>query len=152
MRDMKAGFRMANPSVVGVGWSFVPEESGETAAEIIEEGEVSGVARAPEEVVVLDDLEPKAAPEVPAEQPAIGMELPPAAPEVPAEEPAAGQDFTLPGESWVQVTLCPVLGPDPVIRGPQELVVCRGRCRVLVGPHSECQVLGPDPVIRGPVT
>ena len=56
MRDMKAGFRIANPSVVGVDWSFVPEESGETAAaEIIEEGEVSGAARAPEEVVVLDD-------------------------------------------------------------------------------------------------
>ncbi|GMN22133.1 hypothetical protein TIFTF001_051182 [Ficus carica] len=97
MRDMKVGFRMANPSVVGVDWSFVPEESGETAAEIIKEGEVSAAARAPEEVVVLDDPEPEAAPGVPAEQPAIGMELPPATPEVPAEEPAAGQDFTLLG-------------------------------------------------------
>ncbi|GMN30726.1 hypothetical protein TIFTF001_041497 [Ficus carica] len=98
MRDMKAGFRMVNPSVVGVDWSFVPEEFGETAAEIIEEGEVSGAARTPEKVVVLDDPEPEAALEVPAEQPANGMELPPTAPEVLAGEPAADQDFTLPGQ------------------------------------------------------
>ncbi|GMN64596.1 hypothetical protein TIFTF001_033669 [Ficus carica] len=33
MWDMKAGFIAANPSLVGVDWSFVPEESEETAAE-----------------------------------------------------------------------------------------------------------------------
>ncbi|GMN58480.1 hypothetical protein TIFTF001_027573 [Ficus carica] len=71
------------------------EESGETAAEIIEEDEPLGAL---EEVVVLDDPESEATPEVPAEQPAIGMEFPPAAPEVPGEKPAAGQDFTLPGQ------------------------------------------------------
>ncbi|GMN59471.1 hypothetical protein TIFTF001_028552 [Ficus carica] len=138
MRDMKAGFRMVNPSVVGVDWSFVPEESSETATEIIEEGEVSGAARAPEEVVVLDDPESEVAPEVPAEQPAIGMELPPAAPEVPAEEPAVGQDFILPCQLdyfffWLGgAQLCTDLGPNSVVREPQELDVCKGRW-VLVG-------------------
>ncbi|GMN51469.1 hypothetical protein TIFTF001_020610 [Ficus carica] len=33
MRDMKAGFTAANPSLVGVDWSFVPAESEETVAE-----------------------------------------------------------------------------------------------------------------------
>ena len=56
MWDMKARFTMANPSVVGVNWSFVPEESEETAAEEVQkEGEVSGAVRVPEDVVVLDD-------------------------------------------------------------------------------------------------
>ena len=59
MRDMKAGFRLYNPTLVDVNWSFVPEESGETAAEEleVEEGEVTGAAHASEEVVVLDDQE-----------------------------------------------------------------------------------------------
>ncbi|GMN69813.1 hypothetical protein TIFTF001_038863 [Ficus carica] len=58
MRDMKAGFIAANPSLVGVDWSFVPEESEETAAEgAVEEGEVMGTAPAPENVVVLDDTD-----------------------------------------------------------------------------------------------
>ncbi|GMN61762.1 hypothetical protein TIFTF001_030850 [Ficus carica] len=56
MRDMKAGFITTNPSLVEVDWSFVPEESEEIAAEeAFEEGEVSGAAPLPENVVVLDD-------------------------------------------------------------------------------------------------
>ncbi|GMN47960.1 hypothetical protein TIFTF001_017134 [Ficus carica] len=63
MRDMKADFIATNPSLVGVDWSFVPEELEETAAEgAVEEGEVTGAAPAPENVVVLDDLDQ---PEVP---------------------------------------------------------------------------------------
>ncbi|GMN47478.1 hypothetical protein TIFTF001_016646 [Ficus carica] len=60
MRDMKLGFTDANPTLVGVNWSFLPEESGETLVEDApEEGEVSGAVRAP--VVVLDgDEEPTA--------------------------------------------------------------------------------------------
>ena len=66
MRDLKAGFTMANPSVVGVDWSFVPEKSEETAAEEVpEEGEVSDAVRVPEDVVVLNDLEQHVAPEQP---------------------------------------------------------------------------------------
>ncbi|GMN19424.1 hypothetical protein TIFTF001_042873 [Ficus carica] len=58
MRDMKAGFTAANPSLVDVNWSFVPAESEETVAEDpLEEGEVTGAARDPEEVIVLDDQE-----------------------------------------------------------------------------------------------
>ncbi|GMN27968.1 hypothetical protein TIFTF001_049417 [Ficus carica] len=68
MRDMKAGFIAANPSLVGVDWSFVPEESEETAAEgVAEEGEVTSAAPALENVVVLDDPDQPAA----AEQPVI---------------------------------------------------------------------------------
>ncbi|GMN66519.1 hypothetical protein TIFTF001_035583 [Ficus carica] len=53
MRDMKAGFIAANPSLVGVDWSFVPEESEGTAAEgAVEEGEVTGAAPAPENMVL----------------------------------------------------------------------------------------------------
>ncbi|GMN53229.1 hypothetical protein TIFTF001_022367 [Ficus carica] len=136
MWDMKAGFRMANPSVVGVDWSFEPEESGETAAEIIVEGEVSGAARAPEEVVVLNDPDPEGAPEVPAEQPAIKMELPSPAPEVPDEEPAAGQDFTLPETdvgSWSDLTRS-ARSWDliPWSENHRNLDVCKGKW-VLVG-------------------
>ncbi|GMN27154.1 hypothetical protein TIFTF001_040988 [Ficus carica] len=72
MRDMKAGFTAANPSLVGVDWSFVLAESEETATEEVpKEGEVSGAARAPEDVVILDDQEEPAAPEQPVvtEQP-----------------------------------------------------------------------------------
>ncbi|GMN48525.1 hypothetical protein TIFTF001_017705 [Ficus carica] len=74
MRDIKAGFITANPSLVGVDWSFVPEESEETAAEgAAEEGEVTGAAPAPENVVVLDDPDQPEAPDQPAaaEQPAM---------------------------------------------------------------------------------
>ncbi|GMN23313.1 hypothetical protein TIFTF001_043666 [Ficus carica] len=79
MRDMKAGFISANPSLVDVNWSFVPEESEEPAVEgAAEEGEVTGAAPAPENLVVIDDPDqPEAAqPEAPdqpaaAEQPAI---------------------------------------------------------------------------------
>ncbi|GMN36693.1 hypothetical protein TIFTF001_042495 [Ficus carica] len=62
MRDMKLGFTDANPTLVGVNWSFLPEESGETLAEDApEEGEVSGAVRAPDDVVVLNgDEEPTA--------------------------------------------------------------------------------------------
>ncbi|GMN38457.1 hypothetical protein TIFTF001_007699 [Ficus carica] len=56
MRDMKAGFTAANPSLVGVDWSFVPAESEETMAEDPpEEGEVTGAARDLEDVIILDD-------------------------------------------------------------------------------------------------
>nr|GMN67058.1 hypothetical protein TIFTF001_036115 [Ficus carica] len=66
MRDMKLGFTDANPTLVGVNWSFLPEESGETMVEdASEEGEVSGAVRAPEEVVVLDGDEQPAAAEQP---------------------------------------------------------------------------------------
>ena len=44
--DMKAGFRINNPNVVGVDWSFAPEDSegfedGEAATPVIEEGEAA---------------------------------------------------------------------------------------------------------------
>ncbi|GMN18949.1 hypothetical protein TIFTF001_050884 [Ficus carica] len=56
MRDMKAGFTAANPSLVGVDWSFVLAESEETVAEDPpEEGEVTGAARDLEDVIILDD-------------------------------------------------------------------------------------------------
>ncbi|GMN63957.1 hypothetical protein TIFTF001_033009 [Ficus carica] len=56
MRDMKAGFTTANPSLVGVDWSFVIAESEEMVAEDPpEEGEVTGAARDLEDVIVLDD-------------------------------------------------------------------------------------------------
>ncbi|GMN22282.1 hypothetical protein TIFTF001_043488 [Ficus carica] len=80
MRDMKAGFIATNPSLVDVNWSFVPEESEETAVEgAAEEGEVTGAAPALENLVVIDDPdqpESPAQPEAPdqpatAEQPAI---------------------------------------------------------------------------------
>ncbi|GMN72669.1 hypothetical protein TIFTF001_053592, partial [Ficus carica] len=80
MRDMKAGFISANPTLVDVNWSFVPEESEEPAVEgEAEEGEVTGAAPAPENLVVIDDPdqpEAPAQPEAPdqpaaAEQPAI---------------------------------------------------------------------------------
>ncbi|GMN21565.1 hypothetical protein TIFTF001_043343 [Ficus carica] len=80
MRDMKADFISANPTLVDVNWSFVPEESEEPAVEgEAEEGEVTGAAPAPENLVVIDDpdqLEAPAQPEAPdqpaaAEQPAI---------------------------------------------------------------------------------
>ncbi|GMN52756.1 hypothetical protein TIFTF001_021886 [Ficus carica] len=74
IRDMKAGFTVANPSLVGVDWSFVSAESEETAAEEVpEEGEVSSAARAPEDVVVLDDPDEPATPEQPVipEQPIV---------------------------------------------------------------------------------
>ncbi|GMN28905.1 hypothetical protein TIFTF001_049481 [Ficus carica] len=80
MRDMKAGFISANPTLVDVNWSFVPEESEEPGVEgDAEEGEVTGAAPAPENLVVIDDPdqpEAPAQPEAPdqpsaAEQPAI---------------------------------------------------------------------------------
>ncbi|GMN43112.1 hypothetical protein TIFTF001_012311 [Ficus carica] len=80
MRDMKAGFIAANPSLVEVNWSFVPEESEETAAKgAEEEGEVTGAAPAPENVVVLDDPDQPEAPDQPAaaEQPAIDQSTTP---------------------------------------------------------------------------
>ncbi|GMN20150.1 hypothetical protein TIFTF001_050008 [Ficus carica] len=53
MRDMKAVFTAANPSVVGVDWSFVLAESEETAIEEVqEEGEVSCATNVPEDVVL----------------------------------------------------------------------------------------------------
>ncbi|GMN24479.1 hypothetical protein TIFTF001_043784 [Ficus carica] len=82
MRDMKAGFISANPTLVDVNWSFVPEESEEPAVEgEAEEGEVTGAAPAPENLVVIDDPDQPDAPAQPeapdqpaaAEQPAIGQ-------------------------------------------------------------------------------
>ncbi|GMN20210.1 hypothetical protein TIFTF001_043032 [Ficus carica] len=65
MRDMKAGFTAANPSLVGVDWSFVPAESEETVAEEPpEEGEVTGTTRELGDVIILDDQ--VAEPEQPA--------------------------------------------------------------------------------------
>ncbi|GMN64344.1 hypothetical protein TIFTF001_033426 [Ficus carica] len=57
--------------------------------------------------------------------------------------------------------LCPVMGPDPVIRGPQELVYLQRTTRVGLSaeadvgswsgsPFGLCPVMEPDPVIRGP--
>ena len=64
MRDMKAGFTVSNPTVTGVDWSFVPEISRETTTEEeeapqveVEEGEVTGGARATEDVVILNESE-----------------------------------------------------------------------------------------------
>ncbi|GMN58991.1 hypothetical protein TIFTF001_028076 [Ficus carica] len=81
MRDMKAGFIATNSSSVGVDWSFVPEESEETATErAAEEGEVTGAAPVPENVVVLDDLDQPEVPDQPvaSEQPAAGQPTSPA--------------------------------------------------------------------------
>ncbi|GMN61367.1 hypothetical protein TIFTF001_030454 [Ficus carica] len=56
MRDMKAGFTAANPSLVGVDWSFMPVEFEETVAEEPpEEGEVTDTARELGDVIILDD-------------------------------------------------------------------------------------------------
>ncbi|GMN60138.1 hypothetical protein TIFTF001_029205 [Ficus carica] len=67
MRDMKAGFTAANPSLVGVNWSFVPAESEETVAEDPpEEGEVTGAARDLEDIIVLDDQVAETKPPLPA--------------------------------------------------------------------------------------
>ncbi|GMN20173.1 hypothetical protein TIFTF001_043018 [Ficus carica] len=87
MRDMKAGFIAANLSLVDVNWFFVPEESEETDVEgAAEEGEVTGAAPAPENLVVIDDPDQ---PEAPAQ---------PEAPDQPAatEQPAIDQP-TSPG-------------------------------------------------------
>ncbi|GMN22435.1 hypothetical protein TIFTF001_047435 [Ficus carica] len=80
MRDMKAGFISANPSLVDVNWSFVPEESEETAVEgAAEEGEVTGAAPAPGNLVVIDDPDQPEAPDQPAaaEQPIIDQSTSP---------------------------------------------------------------------------
>lgn len=64
MRDIKASFAANNLTVTGVDWSFVPEVSGETAAEEdvappveAEKGEVTGGAHAAKDVVILDEPE-----------------------------------------------------------------------------------------------
>ena len=85
MRDMKAGFRHANPTLVGVDWSFVPAESGESDADeddgqAAEEGEVTGATRTEDEVVVIDDAEPP--PGSAAEEPRAAVPLAPS--ELPA--------------------------------------------------------------------
>ncbi|GMN52406.1 hypothetical protein TIFTF001_021536 [Ficus carica] len=68
MRNMKAGFTAGNPLLVEVNWSFVPAESEETVAEDPpEEGEVTGAARDPEEVIDLDDQVAESEPVLPAE-------------------------------------------------------------------------------------
>ncbi|GMN33109.1 hypothetical protein TIFTF001_003971 [Ficus carica] len=68
MRDMKAGFTAANPSLVRVDWSFVLAESEETVAEDPpEEGEVTGAARDLEDIIVLDDQVTETEPPLPAE-------------------------------------------------------------------------------------
>ncbi|GMN22690.1 hypothetical protein TIFTF001_043565 [Ficus carica] len=78
MRDMKAGFISANPSLVDVNWSFVPEESEEPAVEgAAEEGELTGAAPAPENLVVIDDPDQPEAPAQPEapDQPAAAEQL-----------------------------------------------------------------------------
>ena len=98
MGDMKAGFTAANPSLVGVDWSFVSAESGKTAAEeASEEGEVTGAAR---DLIILDDQVAK--PKRPAipEQPAASVEL---------DEPAAA------------ATTEQSLSPSPVKSSPSHL-------------------------------
>ncbi|GMN47899.1 hypothetical protein TIFTF001_017071 [Ficus carica] len=86
--DMNAGFTAANPWVVGVNWSFVPEESKETTVEEVQdEGEVSGAPRVPEDVVVLDDPEQSAATEQPTNE----------QPTTPVLDVSAS-DFTLPDQ------------------------------------------------------
>ncbi|GMN47283.1 hypothetical protein TIFTF001_016463 [Ficus carica] len=64
-----------------VDWSFVPEESEETAAEgAVEEGEVTGAAPAPENVVVLDDPDQPEVPDQPiaSKPPAADQQTSPA--------------------------------------------------------------------------
>ncbi|GMN65434.1 hypothetical protein TIFTF001_034490 [Ficus carica] len=80
-------FISANPSLVDVNWSFVPEESEEPAVEgAVEEGEVTGAAPVPENLVVIDDPDQ---PEAPAQ---------PEAPDQPAAaEPPAIDQPTSPG-------------------------------------------------------
>ncbi|GMN73836.1 hypothetical protein TIFTF001_052260 [Ficus carica] len=80
IRDMKAGFIEAKPSLVGVNWSFVPEESEDTAIEgATEEGEVTGATPAPENLVVIDDPDQPEAPVQPAatEQPIVDQPISP---------------------------------------------------------------------------
>ncbi|GMN61758.1 hypothetical protein TIFTF001_030841 [Ficus carica] len=210
MRDMKAGFTAANPSLVGVDWSFVPTKSEETVAEEPpEEGEVTGTVRELGDVIILDDqvTEP--------EQPAPAESVQAAATAEPEPDQSATvvsadqeQDLTLWSENhrswdackdrwilfglpfWVarsrDLTLrsenhrswgawqmlgparaplfgqCSVTGPDSVVREPQELGVCKGRCWVLLGhllsmlaparapPFGRYPVMGPDSVVREP--
>ncbi|GMN65244.1 hypothetical protein TIFTF001_034319 [Ficus carica] len=90
MRDMKAGFTAANPSLVGVDWSFVQAESEETVAEEPpEEGEVTGTARELEDVIILDDQVVEAKQPAPAEakQPAPTESLQAAVAAEPKPEP-----------------------------------------------------------------
>ncbi|GMN18886.1 hypothetical protein TIFTF001_045094 [Ficus carica] len=80
MRDMKAGFTAANPSLVGVDWSFVPTESEETVAEEPpEKGEVTGAVRELGDVIILDDQVAEAEQPAPTEslQAAVAAELEP---------------------------------------------------------------------------
>lgn len=65
MRDMKAGFTLANPSLVRVDWSFVPEDFEDE----LEEGELPGVSL-PGDAIVLDEPEQHPSPEQPVQPPA----------------------------------------------------------------------------------
>lgn len=69
MRDMKASFAMANPTLIGLDWSFMPEISRETIGEgngaVVgggEDGEVVGGAQVAEDVIVIKELETHADP------------------------------------------------------------------------------------------
>ena len=68
MWDMKDGFTLTNPTVTGVNCSFVPEASGETAAEgerapEAEDGEVTRGSHVAEEVVIIDEPKQPAIPD-----------------------------------------------------------------------------------------
>ena len=76
--DMKAGFHHTNPHIVGVDWSFAPEESegsddgeaamaegGEAATPMVEEGEVAEDDMDLEDMIILDEPDLPA----PSEQP-----------------------------------------------------------------------------------
>ncbi|GMN53243.1 hypothetical protein TIFTF001_022391 [Ficus carica] len=65
MRDMKTSFTLANPMLIGLDWSFMPEISGETVAEgeeaVVREGEKGEVVkstRSADDVVVIEQPEP----------------------------------------------------------------------------------------------
>ncbi|GMN61229.1 hypothetical protein TIFTF001_030310 [Ficus carica] len=178
MRDMKAGFIAANPSLVGVDWSFVLAESEETAAEEVpEEGEVFGAAHAPEDVVVLDDPEEPATPEQPVapEQPTseqLGFSLPDHAILFRAlPSPLVGLgEFNLKLtqlQPWSGVqgqVLCPaqtppfgqflVVGPYSVVREPQELGGLQKQILswVLLRHFQFWSVSGRRTLVRGPRT
>ncbi|GMN51145.1 hypothetical protein TIFTF001_020299 [Ficus carica] len=95
MQDIKVGFIATNPSLVGVDWSFVPEESEKIAVdEAFEEGEVSGAARLPENMVVLDDPGQS---DIPEQAVALEQPVPPVQPD--DEQPTTpARDFAFPDQ------------------------------------------------------
>ncbi|GMN74224.1 hypothetical protein TIFTF001_054982, partial [Ficus carica] len=133
MRDMKAGFIATNPTLVEVDWSFVPDWSDQTMAEeAAEVGEVTGEARLPEQP-------PSGAPEPAEQEQPLPLEQPVA--DLPSS-PLMNPFWVVPGlwdlskldpgrvnlvgcaqvGSWSGNPdgLCPVIGPDLVVRGTRE--------------------------------